>query len=139
MGSLFSRMEQQLDNATKMCQSSIAKGRIYTSFDQLSFECLRLYSHFIGYCQPLGCVISGFHVSFTLSRYPACQNNRAFRPSNWGVATATPVALPSPQYSTPPGNHGLVGDESIYIYIYLVGGLVAMFYFPIYWVSNHPN
>ena len=21
----------------------------------------------------------------------------------------------------------------------LVGGLVAIFYFPIYWVSNHPN
>ena len=23
--------------------------------------------------------------------------------------------------------------------LYLVGGLVAIFYFPIYWVSNHPN
>ena len=27
----------------------------------------------------------------------------------------------------------------MYYHNYLVGGLVAIFYFPIYWVSNHPN
>ena len=29
--------------------------------------------------------------------------------------------------------------DGIYRLLQLVGGLVAIFYFPIYWVSNHPN
>ena len=33
-----------------------------------------------------------------------------------------------------------VHDRIHHMYIdLLVGGLVAIFYFPIYWVSNHPN
>jgi hypothetical protein len=33
-------------------------------------ECLRLWfcGHILGYCQPLRCLISGFHFGFTLSK-----------------------------------------------------------------------
>ena len=30
-------------------------------------------------------------------------------------------------------------DGNFMQFVNLVGGLVAIFYFPIYWVANHPN
>ena len=33
----------------------------------------------------------------------------------------------------------LTQQNEIHAKFHLVGGLVAIFYFPIYWVANHPN
>ena len=100
-----------------------------------------IYIYISLYAYHRWCTPHGFQVTSPEPRRP---RRRPCPPATWQGDPATPSDAQRRPATPSDGSRGIYHLnkyllEFIYIYIYLVGGLVAMFYFPIYWVANHAN